>query len=290
MLSQLVLGHGAWLKWLGAGALGVAACLVTWLLGSDPDAFPLRLWARYVAYLDARLAELFLKPTGKRIAGAQLGGVLILAVGGLVGLPYWYGFEALALIGPAFYLNKRKKDRLAKLESQVEPFTLALANALKTTPSIGNALGVLERMLPAPIQEELDLVLKELRVGSTLEQSLMNMAARTRCIELEASLAAILVGRQVGGNLPEILGTTASTLREVARLAGIVRTKTASGRTQLYVLALAPAVVLVAFEVIKPGYFQPLGDTAAGWATSLAIATLWLVGIALARAVMQVDI
>ena len=287
---SLLLDRWLFLKWMGCGLLALGISVAASVLGTDPDALPRRWWARYVAHLERRLHELFRRPRGSAIASAQLAGIVLSIGAGVAGAPGWYAGVAASALGPLWHLAKLKRERMAKLDAQVEPFATALANALKTTPSIGNALAVLGPIVEAPMQEELNLVLKELRVGSTLEQSLHDMATRAGSVELEAALSAILVGRQVGGNLPEILDTTARSLRESARLGGVVRTKTASGRTQLVVLSLAPLVVLVGFEIMKPGYFQPLGESGTGWALSMIIAGLWIFGIVLARKVMQVDI
>jgi tight adherence protein B len=191
---------------------------------------------------------------------------------------------------PLFYLRRRLKERSAKLEGQVIPFTIGLANALKSTANIGTALEVIEPMMMPPLQQELGLALKEIRVGASLDQSLLDISARSQSTELEATLSAILIGRQVGGNLPEILDTTSRTLREIMRLTGAVRSKTASGRSQLFVLGAAPAVVLVLFELVKPGYFQPLTSSTVGFGVCLIIALLWVVGVILARKILQVDV
>jgi hypothetical protein len=80
------------------------------------------------------------------------------------------------------------------------------------------------------MRQEVDLALKEMKVGSTLDQALLHMAARVGSRQLDSALSSILIGRQVGGNLPRVLETTAGTLREMRRLEGVVRTKTAGAR------------------------------------------------------------
>jgi tight adherence protein B len=264
--------------------------MMAWGFGSDPTTLPHRLWSKYVVFLNGWLRQLFLPPTGARIAACQAALLFLAVLGGLLGLPFWYAAAAVIVLAPILYLKKRRNERLVKIEAQVVPFTMGLANALKSTANIGTALEVLEPMLAPPLQQDLGLALKEIRVGSPVDQSLHAMAARSRSPELEATLAAVLIGRHVGGNLPEILDTTSRTLREITRLAGAVRAKTASGRSQLWVLGAAPGVVLVLFEMVKPGYFNPLTSSTIGWIVSMVIALLWVVGVILARKVMQVDV
>ncbi len=140
----------------------------------------------------------------------------------------------------------------------------------------------------APINQEIDLMVKEVKVGSTLEQGLLAMAQRVGSTILDSALSAILIGRQVGGNLPKILETTAATLREMNRLEGVMRTKTAEGKVQLYVIACMPAVLIFGLNAFWPGYFDVLSKTATGIIASLMAVGFWAGGIILARKILAV--
>ena len=107
---------------------------------------------------------------------------------------------------------------------------LSLANALKSTPSIGAAFQSVAPVLRDPMRQEVDLAIKEMKVGSTLDQALLHMAARVGSRQLDSALSSTDIGRQVGGNLPKVLESTSATLREMARLDGVIRTKTAEGK------------------------------------------------------------
>jgi tight adherence protein B len=69
-----------------------------------------------------------------------------------------------------------------------------------------------------------------MRVGNTLDQALMNMSARIQSRQLDTAITSVLVGIQVGGNLPTVLETTASSIRDMRRLEGVVRSKTGEAR------------------------------------------------------------
>jgi tight adherence protein B len=192
--------------------------------------------------------------------------------------------------GPALYLEYERRRRVRAIESRLDAFTLTLANALRATPSVGNALAYAQRLVPAPLNQELELALKEMRVGSTVEQALLNLAGRVQSTQLDATLSGVLIGRQVGGDLIQILETTAMTLREMARLEGVVRSKTAEGKAQLGLLAAFPGLVVVLFEWVSPAYFEPLNDNLVGWIVLGASATLWTLALILARSVLSVDL
>ena len=141
-----------------------------------------------------------------------------------------------------------------------------------------------------PTKYEVDRILKEMRVGSTLEQAILNMSARLKSPAVDSALSALLIGLQVGGNLPSVLENTAATIREMGRLEGVVKTKTSEGRAQLWVLAVFPFAICAAFNFVQPGYFDPLQQSFAGYlVTSLAIA-FWLAALFVARKVLKVDI
>jgi tight adherence protein B len=141
-----------------------------------------------------------------------------------------------------------------------------------------------------PIRQEVELAIKEMKVGSSLDQALLHMAARVGSRQLDSALSAILIGRQVGGNLPKILESTSATLREMARLEGVIRTKTAEGKMQLWVIGAMPLVLAVSLNYCFPGYTDLLTQSMAGYGLSFAIAGCWIGALILARKVLSIDI
>ena len=223
-------------------------------------------------------------PIGQLMAAFLLTAALLLFGESLIALGY-----PIIAIGPVVYIDRLRKERLALIEEQLDTFVLALANALKTTPSIGAALDSVVAVIDEPMRSEVDLAVKEIKVGSTLEQSLLHMAARIGSQQVDSSLSAVLIGRQVGGNLPKILETTALTLREMRRLEGVVRTKTAEGRMQLWVIGVMPFVFMLMLNFLWPGYFDILTKSLSGYILILIIGGLWVSSLVTARKVLAVD-
>jgi tight adherence protein B len=216
--------------------------------------------------------------------------LVLTAVGLLADIPLLYVFAAVTTVMPALYLSQKRAEYLKKLEAQVDSLILGLANSLKTVPSPAAALAALAPVLPAPSKYEVDRILKEMRIGSSLEQAIMNMSARLKSPAMDSALCALLIGLQVGGNLPSVLENTAATIREMNRLEGVVKTKTSEGRAQLWVLAVFPFGICFAFNFAQPGYFDPLQQSFTGYiVTSVAIA-FWLASLFVARKVLTVDI
>lgn len=271
-------------------AFGAVAC-AGWGLTSDAEAWPERWRRRYVAWLDAALAALFLPPHGRWLLLGQLLGLESVALAGI-----WSGRPLSSLVciplllAPAAWLRFQRRRRVSQIEAQVDTFLLTLAGALRATPSLGRALEQTQRSLPAPLAEELARLLGELRVGSSVELALLDLGRRVGSETLDAALLAVLVGREVGGELTTVLETTAATLREMARLRGVLRAKTAESRAQLWVLVFTPPLVMFAFDAVKPGYFEPLLASSVGWLLIGVATLLWVASVFVARHVLAVKL
>jgi tight adherence protein B len=277
---------------LGAVALLLGALLsgVFWT-ARDPSSLPYRYWSLYEAHLNRKLRQMFMPTYGRLITWCQVVSACVCLCLGLF-LQNKLAYAALlpALFGPALYIEQLRRARVRAIEAKIDGFVLTLANALKATPSIGNALGYTQPLLAPPLHAEVGLALKEMRLGNTVDQALLSMAGRIKSTQLDAALSGLLIGRQVGGDLPKILEKTAETLREMARLQGVVRSKTAEGKAQLAVLAIFPAVILLLFDTVSKGYFDPLTTSIFGWAVVAVAVALWIASLLMARKVLAVDI
>lgn len=290
MKANVVLAASV-LKWVGAAFAFGALFVIVYLAIADSEGLPRRYWARYVVYLERKLRRMFDFTSGQVIAVGQV--VVMAACFALyvtVNLPLWYGFAAVAAIAPAVWIERARRQRVAAIEAQIDGFVLAMANALKATPSLGDAFKSVALLARDPLRQEMQLAVKEMRVGATLDQALLLMASRVGSRQLDSALSSILIGRQVGGNLPKILETTAMSLREMARLEGVVRTKTAEGKMQLWVLAIFPLLMIFALSSVSPGYFDPLTDSFVGYVLIVLAVGFWGASLVAARKILAVDI
>ena len=279
------------LKWTSIGAAGLGLFVATWSAAADPTSFAWRYWGRYTASLERKLRPMFIFTPGRTIGiGQAIAAFGLLTAHILIDIPLWY--FGLVLIGmvPTVYVEQMRKKRVEEIEKQLDMFMLALANALKSTPSIGSAFASVASVIQPPMKQEVELALKEMKVGSSLDQALLHMASRVGSRPLDSALSSILIGRQVGGNLPKVLETTSFTLREMQRLEGVIRTKTAEGKMQLWVIAMMPFGLLVGLNALWPGYFVPLTTSIVGYMICTACATCWVAALVLARKVLAVDI
>jgi len=133
-------------------------------------------------------------------------------------------------------------------------------------------------------------VIKELQLGSPVDQALIAMGNRAKSRTVSSALAVILVGRQTGGDLPAILEESSATLREMIRLEGVVKSKTADARWQSYVLGLMPFVITGGVQYMAPHYFEPLLESGTGYAIVGTAIVLWVVALIAARKIGSPDI
>jgi tight adherence protein B len=278
---------------IGGVALVGLALLLAFMLALGDDSALSRLRVRYMNYVDQSLRLLALGGSARVIVRCQIGAVVaIIALVAIFGppVPYWYAAIVVVAAVPVAFIARERAKRIKSLEEQTDTFIFALSNALRTVPSPTAALQSIVNYVPNPTRQELERVVKEMRVGNTLEQSLVNMSARVGSRQLDAALSSVLVGLQVGGNLPLVLETTAGTIRDMRRLEGVVQSKTGEARAQLWVLASFPFFICAAFNAVSPGYFDPLQHTYTGFAVVAVAAFFWVVGLLIARKVLAVDI
>jgi tight adherence protein B len=169
------------LKWAALVFCAAALLLGAWLVIARPGAPAMRFYARQVAALDERMRRQLLVPQGQTIVIGQLvAAVCTLAIALLTGNPKWLFALVAITFGPSLVLMRMQNQRMKLIESRIDGFTLSFANALRATPNIARALETVAVSIPSPLREELELTLRELRVGSTLEQALRRKLAVRR--------------------------------------------------------------------------------------------------------------
>ncbi len=236
------------------------------------------------AHVQLRVAEyLFL-----RLALAGAGFFVALAVSGrlLVGLV----FTVVGLLAPKLYVVYWRRRRVREFEGQLVDALDLIANSLKAGHSLLQAMDQASSQLAPPISEELGQLLREVSIGSTVEDGIANLVARMESYDLRLVATAIVTQRSVGGNLAEVLETIAHTIRERVRVLGQVRILTAEARLSGWVLGLLPVILALVFYVVHPDYMDVLFTTTEGKLALAAAAGLELIGFFALRRLAVVDV
>lgn len=270
-------------------ALGSAAAVGLTIATEDS---PLKgVLKKYEDYLEGFTRFLLMQQSGKQIARIQVAAFLMVAVAsGLFREPLLAIAAIMILVLPPVVLKRRVDERVLRLEQQLDGWLLMLSNALKATPSIGESIRSTVNLVQAPFSEELDLMVKENALGTPIDQAILNTSERVGSAVVSGALATLVIARQTGGDLPRILESSAASLREMARLEGVVRTKTAEGKGQVLVLAVMPFLMVGLLSWVDETWLEPLTGNFIGYIIVAVATTLWLVAIFWARKILDVDV
>lgn len=213
-----------------------------------------------------RRIELLMQQADWPIRGTEFEAILLLW-GGLVGLitflvtlkgaMFFAGALAGILMGLAL-LGMRIRRRRKKFTNQLGDMLTMVANALRAGFSFMQAFELISREMDAPMGREVQLVVNEVNLGNTLESALDNMQRRVASPDFELVVTAVLIQRQVGGDLAQILDTIGETIQERIRMRREVMTLTAQGRLSGIILAVLPFAMAGILTFIKPDYLKPL--------------------------------
>jgi tight adherence protein B len=193
-------------------------------------------------------------------------------IGGLIGLRFpiiGYGITsvvfglALATL-PYFYVRRTRTKRLAKLEEQFPEALEFLARSMRAGHAFTISLEMLGEELPEPLGQEFRTLFNEQNLGAALEVALTNLANRVPLLDMRFFASSVLLQKQTGGNLAEILTRLAEVIRERFRLKGQVKAASAHGRLTATILMLMPIFTMFALLVVSPGYLQGMAKDSDG--------------------------
>lgn len=240
--------------------------------------------------------ELMMQQADWPIRGTEFEAILILW-GGLVGLVtflvtlkgamFFVGALVGILMGFAL-LGLRIRRRRKKFTNQLGDMLTMVANALRAGFSFMQAFELISREMDAPMGREVQLVVNEVNLGNTLESALDNMQRRVASPDFELVVTAVLIQRQVGGDLASILDTISETIAERVRMRREVMALTAQGRASAMVVGLVPVALAGAMSIFNPNYLKPLIETDMGRMFVLGAIILELIGILIIRRIVDI--
>lgn len=168
------------------------------------------------------------------------------------------GGVILGYLLPRMYLRKRKAARQKAFGAQLAEALTVISNALKAGYSFAQAMEMVAREMMPPISVEFGRVLREMALGLPTEAALEAMVRRVGSDDLDLVITCVLIQRQVGGNLAEILDSIAHTIRERIRIHGEIKTLTAQGRFSGLIVSVLPFALAALLYVINPKYIGSL--------------------------------
>jgi len=191
---------------------------------------------------------------------------------------------------PLMYVKRLKKRRLRRFEEQFPEAIDLLGRSIRAGHAFPTGLKVVGEESPEPMATEFRQIFDEQKFGLPLEDSLMGLADRIDMVDVRIFVTAILIQREVGGNLAEILDKISYTIRERFTLQRQIRVYTAQGRLTGYILAALPILLGMAIAALNPDYMGILFEEPMGKVLIAAAAILQFLGFLLIRRIIDIEI
>lgn len=205
--------------------------------------------------------------------------VLILPVGAIIG----------AII-PKVILQRRSRIRLKKFNDALPEMISTIVGALRAGFSFPQALQSVMEESSSPMKEEIEVVIKEMQYGATMEDALNRLKDRMPSEDLNLMIQAIIIQRQVGGNLATVLEKIAETIRDRIKIQGQIKTLTAQGRMSGLVVGLLPVLLGMILFVVDPGYIGVLFTNTIGIILLVVAAISCIIGFFFIRKITAIEV
>ncbi len=226
-----------------------------------PRLFRMLLGSGYMSQLEDDLARADIPMRPSEYLLLRL---VLAALGFLVGrytLGYLHSGIFLAVVGfvaPVLVVRSHQSRRRAKFVKQLADALMLLTNSLRSGYGFVKGLELVAKEMSDPISKELNRMLREVNLGVTVDDALLNLGRRVNSQDLDIVIGAYLVQKDVGGNLTEIMEKVAETIRERLRIQGDVRVLTTQGKLSGLVVGLLPFAVVGILSLYAPDYFIPM--------------------------------
>jgi tight adherence protein B len=165
---------------------------------------------------------------------------------------------AVASYLPIVILRFQRYRRIMAFNAVLPDCIETCARSLRAGHSIVAAIDIVTELSVEPAKTEFGEVFKKQNYGLSLREALIQMLERVPSPDLQVMVTGILVQKDTGGNLAEILDRTAAVIRDRIRIQGEIRTHTAQGRLTGWILFLLPIVMMLAINLVNPGYSHVL--------------------------------
>ena len=196
----------------------------------------------------------------------------------------------VGLMFPLLFLHLAAKRRIKKMEKQLVEFLVMMSNALKGGFGLMQAIDQAARHLERPIADELHQLLRDTQVGSSVEEAVTNLGKRIGSYDLDIVITAILVQRNVGGNLSEILDSVAHTIRERDRIKGEISTLTGQQKLTGMIIAALPLGLAVVFTLLNGEYMSLLWTETLGRIMIAGAIVMEVIGALVIRKITNIEV
>jgi len=249
--------------------------------------------ARFDASVSRQLARAYLYVSPQRLLALNLGTAATAALAALLlggGLP---GAALAALASgmlPRLLLAWLRRRRAHAFRLQLSDLMMLAAGGMRAGLGLSQALGQTAAEMDAPARQEIELMLREQRLGASFDEALTGLERRMPLEETALLCAAMRISRATGGNLAETLESLGDAMRRKVAIEGKIRALTAQGRLQGWAMGLLPLLCAGLLWLVEPAAMSALFTTGYGLATCAVVVVMQLLGLYFMRRVMRIDV
>ena len=233
-----------------------------------------------------RLDNLTIKANAKYPAGLYVLVSLFLGTVGFLGMNYFLSnrlssllFAVLLAAVPFLWLINLKKKRIEKFRRQFPEALDLIARSLRAGHSLNSSMKMASDEFDDPLGTEFEETLGEINFGVSVANALKNLAERVECPELKYFVVAVILQRETGGNLSELVESLANLIREKFKFHADVRTLSAEGRLSAVILVAIPFFIGFYINMVNPEYLDLLFSRPVGRIMLITAAILMALGI-----------
>jgi len=219
---------------------------------------------------------------------AALGGVIAGALlhNGIFGLTA----AAMCFAAPYFRLSMQRRRRMDKIEEQIPDAIDVVKRALRAGHPFNAAIKLVADDMDQPIAKEFELTFSDLNYGNDVRRALLGLLKRVPSVTVMALVTSVLVQRETGGNLAEILDQIGKVVRGRFKFERKVRTLAAEGKISAWVLSLVPFVLVAMLSIASPKYLPILLKEPVGHKLIYGAVTLGVLGILWIRRIIRIEV
>jgi tight adherence protein B len=230
------------------------------------------------------VARVILSSMGIAIAG--------LAVCGLLAQPLYTSALVAFLLGtlPLAFVLRARRRRLRKLEMQLPGALDLITRAMRAGHSLPLGIQLLADEMPAPIAGEFRLVYEQISFGISLQQALANLCERVPLTDYRFFAVSVMIQRQSGGNLTEVLANLSRLIRERLKLLSRVKVLSSEGRLSGWILGVMPFGIGAIMNLVNPDFMSPMWKDPIGITMLQVLLTMMFFGLIVLRRIVKLRV
>lgn len=196
----------------------------------------------------------------------------------------------VVMIAPLLWASAKRRRRFNTFLEQLPDALELMVRSLQAGHSFSSALQMVATEMPDPIAREFAKTYEEQNLGLNIKSALENMVERVPILDLKLCVTAVLIQREIGGNLSEVLRNISHTIRERFRIQGEIRVKSAQARLSGYIVSALPFFLFFWINLVNPGYMKTLYDHPNGVYILGAGVVMQVIGWLIIRKIVDIEV